>query len=87
VVVPRSLSRQDEDLPYACPSRFGWMLSSGRPRVCWFGRYSVVRTHAFIPTVCSGGSDAKLCSVLPADDILVHGVSETGDFLKAGLED
>jgi hypothetical protein len=35
----------------------------------------------------SGGSDAKRFSVLPADDILVHGVSETENFLKAGLED
>ena len=35
----------------------------------------------------SGGSDTKLCSVLPADDILVHGVSETENFLKTDLED
>jgi hypothetical protein len=31
----------------------------------------------------SRGSDAKRFSVLPADDILVHGVSETENFLKA----
>jgi hypothetical protein len=33
-----------------------------------------------------GGSDVKLYPVLPADDILVHGVSETEKFLKAGFE-
>ena len=62
VAVLGSLLCEDEDLPEACPSKSGRSDEFRKappanvtvhlmPGVCWIGWYSVVRTHAFIPTV------------------------------------
>jgi hypothetical protein len=36
-------------------------------------------------TFCSTGSGAKLCSVLPSDDILVHGKIISGEYHEAWI--
>jgi hypothetical protein len=48
------------------------------PGVCWFGRYSVMRTHAFIPAVWFRRERREPLFFVASS--LIHGESETENF-------